>query len=116
MPDINRTITNDRLIKAQRITNNFVNAGRIVHSYNTKEELITEAFAQVASGKKVIIHTSGQKESSKTGTTNLEIQLNQSFPDKKVLRIDSTTVSLEGHPACGCMENINEVSQDMTLY
>lgn len=25
-----------------------------------------------------------------------------------MLRIDSTTVSLEGHPACGCMENINE--------
>ncbi|MDJ0589047.1 MAG: hypothetical protein QNJ72_03500 [Pleurocapsa sp. MO_226.B13] len=108
LPDVNRTITDYDQIKAQRITNNYVHTGRVVHSYNTKEELITEAFAQVASDKKVIIHTSGQKESSKTGTTNLEIQFKQTFPDKKVLRIDSTTVSLEGHPACGCMENINE--------
>ena len=108
IPDVNRTLTNDSLIKAQRITNNFVNTGRVAYSYETKEALIAAALEKVAAGERIIIHTSGQKESSITGTTNLEIQFNQTFPDKKVLRIDSTTVALEGHPACGCMENINE--------
>ena len=60
-------------------------------------------------GGKPFISCSAQKLKSKWGTQNLESYLEQLFPDKKILRIDSETVADPDHRAYGCIANLNEV-------
>ena len=63
----------------------------------------------IASGEKVLVHTSGQKHRSGTGTINLERYFKKLFPCQKILRIDAVTVADPQHPAYGCMGNLNRI-------
>lgn len=57
----------------------------------------------------VFICMDSQKPSSKWGTINVEARLQQQFPEKRILRIDSHTVADPTHPAYGCIEHLNEI-------
>jgi hypothetical protein len=57
----------------------------------------------------VFICMDSQKPRSKWGTINVESRLQQQFPDRRILRIDSHTVGDPSHPACGCIEQLNEL-------
>jgi len=74
---------------------------------NNPSSLIQELEIAVNSGQKVIFHTDGQKHKSSYGTRNLEYYLKKKYPNLKILRIDSESVSDRTHPAYGCMGNIN---------
>lgn len=52
-----------------------------------------------------------QKIKGKWSSRNLETQFQGRFPDKRILRIDSESVSDPTHPAYGCVEKINSVVQ-----
>jgi Domain of unknown function (DUF3854) len=82
---------------------------RNLFTYSSNPKLFSAFCEAVAFGKKVIIHCSAQKAKSKYGTINLETMLRTRFPDSRILRIDSETVSDRTHSAYGCIENINEV-------
>ncbi|MEM9091632.1 MAG: plasmid replication protein, CyRepA1 family [Cyanobacteria bacterium P01_F01_bin.53] len=58
----------------------------------------------------VLVLTCGQREKSKYGTVRLESRLKEQFPQLRILRADSTTISDPTHPACGCAENINQIA------
>ena len=71
--------------------------------------LIQELEIAVNSGQKAIVHTDGQKHKSNWGTRNLEYYLKKKYPNLKILRIDSESVSDRTHPAYGCMGNLDQI-------
>lgn len=76
---------------------------------NNPSSLIQELEIAVNSGQKVICHTDGQKHKSNFGTRNLEYYLKKKYPNIKILRIDSESVSDRSHPAYGCMGNLDQI-------
>ena len=82
---------------------------------NDPSSLIQELEIAISSGQKAIVHTDGQKHKSKWGTRNLEYYLKKKYPNLKILRIDSESVSDRTHPAYGCMGNINQILPDYDL-
>ena len=81
----------------------------ITYSGNDPRELVAALVKAIASGNRVLVHTTGQKAKSKWGSINLESYLSKLFPDLKILRIDSESVAEPGHPAYGCMGNLNAI-------
>ncbi|MBC8121436.1 MAG: DUF3854 domain-containing protein [Gemmatimonadaceae bacterium] len=80
-----------------------------IYDTSTPAPLVAEAERWVADGQPIMICLDSQKASSKWGSLNMESYFLKKFPDKKILRIDSETVSEPGHPAYGCVNNLNEV-------
>ncbi|WP_254066516.1 plasmid replication protein, CyRepA1 family, partial [Microcystis aeruginosa] len=76
---------------------------------NNPSSLIQELEIAVNSGQKVICHTDGQKHKSSYGTRNLEYLFKKKYPNLKILRIDSESVSDRSHPAYGCMGNLDQI-------
>jgi hypothetical protein len=90
------------------VVNDYQHPSRACTSYDKPKELYDKLLEEIRSGRKVIIHTGGQKEDSQWGSFNLEEILRNTFADLKILRIDGVTVAETGHPALGIMGNINE--------
>lgn len=82
---------------------------------NNPSSLIQELEIAVNSGQKVICHTDGQKHKSNWGTRNLEYYLKKKYPNLKILRIDSESVSDRSHAAYGCMGNLNQILSQYDL-
>ena len=72
-------------------------------------QLVADLVEAIGNGEKPLIMTGAQKLKSKWGTQNLEAYLKKKFPQKRILRIDSESVSNPEHPAYGCMGNLNAV-------
>ena len=70
-------------------------------------QLVADLVKAIGSGEKPLIMTGAQKLKSKWGTQNLESYLKKKFPQHRILRIDSESVSSPDHPAYGCMGNLN---------
>jgi len=82
---------------------------RDCYSYDTPEDCYTILTQNLDAGQKALIHTGGQQDKSKWGTRNLERMLKARYPNKKILRIDRKSVAQPGHPAYGCIGNLNAV-------
>ncbi|NEP00545.1 MAG: DUF3854 domain-containing protein [Symploca sp. SIO2E9] len=80
-----------------------------VYRYSKPEHLIEAVFSEIEAGGKPFICCSAQKEKSLWGTQNLEGKLLEKFPQLRILRIDSQSVSDPTHPATGCIKEINNV-------
>ncbi|MFM6195463.1 MAG: plasmid replication protein, CyRepA1 family, partial [Planktothrix sp.] len=63
----------------------------------------------------ILIVLDSQKVKGKFSCINIESQLQESFPELKILRIDSETVADETHAAFGCMEDINNRIKDYDI-
>lgn len=81
----------------------------ITYSGSDPRELLANLYARIAEGEKPLIQTTGQKAKSKYGSINLESDLKKRFPELSILRIDSESVAEPGHPAYGCMGNLNAI-------
>ena len=84
---------------------------RQLHIYegHNPSQLVADLVKAIGNGEKPLIMTGAQKLKSKWGTQNLEAYLKKKFPQKRILRIDSESVSNPEHPAYGCMGNLNAV-------
>jgi hypothetical protein len=82
-----------------------------IHNYEEKNpaRLVRDLVNHIETGGRPFISCSAQKLKSKWGTQNLESYLEQQFPDKRILRIDSETVADPSHPAYGCIAHLNEI-------
>jgi hypothetical protein len=58
---------------------------------------------------------SAQKAKSKWGTQALEERFRRKFPELRILRIDSESVSDPSHPAYGCIANLNQILTEYDL-
>lgn len=81
----------------------------VLFSYETPVDLYSTLESAIAEGGKHIIFTTGQQVTSKWGSQNLGKILCEKFPTSRILRIDKDTVADPGHPAYGCIDNLNAV-------
>ena len=81
----------------------------ISYTGNDPRDLITAMVKAIERGEKVLVHTTGQKAKSKWGSINLESFLQEKFPQLRIIRIDRDSVSEPGHPAVGCMADLDSV-------
>ena len=58
---------------------------------------------------KIFVCLDAQKVTSRLSSTNLEVYLKAQFPDRRILRIDSETVSDALHPARHLADRLNEI-------
>ncbi|NJN49387.1 MAG: DUF3854 domain-containing protein [Alkalinema sp. RL_2_19] len=81
-----------------------------VHLYDTKTPAALLAqLPEILQRGAVFIALDSQKARGRWSSKNLETYCRKAFPDKKVLRIDSETVSNSEHAAFGISHCINEV-------
>jgi hypothetical protein len=77
--------------------------------WESADEILGALVSHIRMGERVIASVDGQKAKSKWGTRNLENYLKNLFPDLRILRIDSESISDPNNAAFGCVENLNEV-------
>ncbi len=94
---------------AQNVYRSPIKRKLISYTGSDPRELIATLVKTIDQDNKVFVQTTGQKAKSKWGSTNLELVLKERFPDRRILRIDRETVSEPGHPAMGCMANLDQI-------
>ncbi|MBD1847275.1 DUF3854 domain-containing protein [Cyanobacteria bacterium FACHB-63] len=77
--------------------------------YENPESLYHTLIKKLYLGEKVFVFTSSQGLEANFSSSTLEQQIKREFPHLKVLRIDSETIDLKGHPAFGCMAKLNDI-------
>ncbi|WP_414589689.1 plasmid replication protein, CyRepA1 family [Scytonema sp. PCC 10023] len=82
-----------------------------IHRFGGKNpaKLIGLLEKRIKAGEKALLSVSGQRTKSTWGTQVAEEHFRRKFPDLKILRIDSETVSNPEHPAYRSTKNINEI-------
>ena len=101
-------------VKPYIVNNSWQNNGASswqVYNYSdtSPNKLVTNLEAYIQQGGTPFICLSAQKLMSKWGTQALEAYLQQKFPQKKILRIDSESLSDPQHPAYGCTTELEPV-------
>lgn len=99
----------DQPIKPYIIRNNYQHKKRPCYTFDSFPELYSQAVRMIKDDNKLLIHVGGQKVESKWGTVNIELMLQEQFPDKKILRVDRESIADPNHPAYGCITNVNSV-------
>lgn len=77
-------------------------------SHNPKP-LLRDLEQHIREGGKPFVCLSAQKPKSLWGTCNLEAYFREQFPEAKILRIDSESLTDPEHPACGCMGKLDQI-------
>ena len=114
--DYINNLTEHRLDLWLLVNNHNPNQGqRKLFSYKSPANLLEAAEKAILRGEKVIIHCTAQSAKAKWSTQSLETLLALNYPLLRILRIDSETVADPLHPACGCVENINNVVKDYDI-
>lgn len=88
-----------------------------IYNYTGKNPsaLVAALETHINNGGKPFVVCSAQKAKSNWGTRTLESHLQNLFADKRILRIDSETISDPSHPAYGCIANLNEILPDYDI-
>ncbi|HEY9864400.1 MAG TPA: plasmid replication protein, CyRepA1 family [Candidatus Obscuribacterales bacterium] len=86
----------------------------IVYNQSNPSHLITQLYESLGKAP-ILMVLDSQKVKGKFSCINIESQLQESFPELKILRIDSETVADETHAAFGCMEDINNHIKDYDI-
>ena len=71
--------------------------------------LVAALSRHIESGGRPFVVVSAQKTKSKWGSRTIETLLQKKYPEKKILRIDSETISDPEHPAYGCIAHLDEI-------
>lgn len=100
-------------IKPWIVENTFLpnkgNSTATIYTGNDPSEMLASMYSKIESEEKVLLQVSAQKAKSQYGTINLESSLKKTFPNHRILRIDSESVANPLHPAYGCISEINKV-------
>ena len=91
--------------------NPVTNGERTLFWYRGKNPsgLLKKAEQFLKDNKKILFFTDGQKYKSEYGTVNLEQYFKKKFPNLKILRIDSKSLTTKDHPSVGCIPVINDI-------
>lgn len=84
-------------------------------SYERPEQLIEHLEQSIEAGEKVFVALDSQKAKSRFGTIALEKRLNEKYPDKRILRIDSDTLKQKNSRAFNCIESLNTMIVDYDI-
>ncbi|MGK7941687.1 MAG: plasmid replication protein, CyRepA1 family [Crocosphaera sp.] len=79
------------------------------------KRFIKDLVEHIRQGEKPFVCLSAQKLTSKWGTQTLEFYLHKQFPNAKILRIDSQSLSDPNHQAYQCMTQLNQVLKNYDI-
>lgn len=81
--------------------------------YSNVESLRDSIIESIRKGERIIIHTSGQKESSTHGTINIEKQIIQLFPEQesKIYRIDKESLGDSNHHSYQVLSDLKRLQE-----
>ncbi|AKG21308.1 plasmid replication protein, CyRepA1 family [Calothrix sp. 336/3] len=98
-------------VKPFAIANNYQPQSGNCYTYDgsNPKDLIAALDRAIPEGGHHLLCCSAQKVKSKWGTQALEERFRRKFPDLRILRIDSESVSDPSHPAFGCIAHLNEI-------
>jgi hypothetical protein len=98
-------------VKPFAIANNYQPQSGNCYNYegSNPKDLIAALDRAIPEGGHHLLCCSAQKVKSKWGTQALEERFRRKFPDLRILRIDSESVSDPSHPAFGCIAHLNEI-------
>jgi hypothetical protein len=98
-------------VKPFAILNNYKPESGNCYNYqgSNPKDLIAALDKAIPEGGHHLLCCSAQKVKSKWGTQALEERFRRKFPDLRILRIDSESVSDPSHPAFGCIAHLNEI-------
>jgi Domain of unknown function (DUF3854) len=98
-------------VKPFAILNNYQPQSGNCYNYqgSNPKDLIAALDRAIPEGGHHLLCCSAQKVKSKWGTQALEERFRRKFPDLRILRIDSESVSDPSHPAFGCIAHLNEI-------
>ncbi|PAX56128.1 plasmid replication protein, CyRepA1 family [Brunnivagina elsteri] len=98
-------------VKPFAILNNYQPESGNCYNYegSNPKDLIAALDRAISLGGHHLLCCSAQKAKSKWGTQALEQRFRIKFPDLRILRIDSESVSDPSHPAFGCIAHLNEI-------
>nr|WP_299488758.1 plasmid replication protein, CyRepA1 family [Acaryochloris sp. IP29b_bin.137] len=116
--DFVRTISGCPECRPYLVLNQYRNPSHplaIAYENDTPDQLIEKAIQVLEGGGKVYFCTSGQKAGSAFGTVNLELRFRRRFPERRVLRVDSVTISDPSHPAFKGAGKINHLVQNYDI-
>ncbi len=82
---------------------------------NSPKRFIKDLVKDIRNGGKPFVCLSAQKLSSQWGTQNLESYLVKQFPQQKILRLDSESLSDPAHPAYHCMQHLDQVLRNYDI-
>jgi hypothetical protein len=88
-----------------------------VYNYQgkTPKKLVNNLETDIQQGGKPFVCLSAQKLTSKWGTQTLEAYLQQQFPERKILRIDSQSLRDHHHPAYNCIANLDQILREYDI-
>jgi hypothetical protein len=91
--------------------------GWTIHHYHDKTpaRLYAAIEDKIFDDERVLILTQAQGKKSKWGTRILAATLQEQFPHKRILFIDSKSVANPEHPAFGCISELNTVLLDYDI-
>lgn len=102
--------------ECQLIENKYKYQGRNYFSYPTAQALTGFLIDAIGENQKIFVTTSSQKRSSTYGSIALENLITNRFPDKKILRVDSESISDPNHEAFRSLNGYsNGYEQDIKL-
>ncbi|MEC4807165.1 MAG: plasmid replication protein, CyRepA1 family [Jaaginema sp. PMC 1079.18] len=87
----------------------------LTYSESSPKRLVQDLEQHIRDGGKPMVCLSAQKLSSQWGTRSLEAYLCKQFPQARILRIDSESVSEPNHPAYRCITRLNEILADYDI-
>lgn len=98
-------------VKPYVIVNEYQPSSGDCYVYEGKDprKLVAEMIEDIKAGGKPLVCCTAQKAKSRWSTQALEKMLRKRFPGKRILRIDSQSVSDPNHEAYGCISRLNEI-------
>ncbi|NJO59725.1 MAG: DUF3854 domain-containing protein [Richelia sp. RM2_1_2] len=98
-------------VKPYVIINEYQTKAGVAYVYDGKDprKLVASVIEDIKAGGKPLICCTAQKAKSRWSTQTLEKMLRLRFPGKRILRIDSESVSNPNHEAYGCISHLNEI-------
>ncbi|MFM6218743.1 MAG: plasmid replication protein, CyRepA1 family, partial [Dolichospermum sp.] len=91
------------------IKNEYKEGGYKAFIHQSPEAVISAMLSAIENDKKVLVCTDGQKLKSKYSTQNMEKLINKKYPHKKILIVDSHTISDPSNIAYGCVTQLNSM-------
>lgn len=98
-------------VKPYVIVNEYQHQAGDCYVYEGKDprKLVASLIEDIKAGGKPLVCCTAQKAKSRWSTQALEKMLRKRFPGKRILRIDSQSVSDPNHEAYGCISCLNQI-------
>ena len=104
-----RGIAGQPNLKPWIAVSNYQEGGYNCHVHKNPQQWLIQAEQDLSDNLKLFVATDSQEDKGSFSSTTLENRWKRRYPDRRILRVDSKSLTELGHPALGCIKNANKV-------